>query len=103
MFLLLCLTYFTQYDSFYCCSVVTDSVTLWTAALQALLSFTVSWSLLKLMPIESVMPSNHLVLCRPLLLLSSIFPIIWVFSNDNFKVHIHIAANDIISFFVMAE
>ena len=40
-------------------------VTLWTAACQASLSFTVAWSLLKLMPIESVMPSNHLILCRP--------------------------------------
>ena len=54
----------------------------WTAACQASLSFTISWSLLKLMSIESVMPSNHLVLCRPLLLLPSIFPSIRVFSND---------------------
>ena len=45
-----------------------------TVAFQASLSFTVSLSLLKLMPIESVMPSNHLILCRPLLLLPSIFP-----------------------------
>ena len=49
-------------------------VTSWTAACQASLSFTISWSLLKLMSIELVMPSNHLILCRPLLLLSSIFP-----------------------------
>ena len=49
-------------------------MTLWTAALQASLSFTVSWSLLKLMSIESVMPSNHLILSCPLLLLPSIFP-----------------------------
>ena len=49
----------------------------WTAARQASLSFTISQSLLKLMSIESVMPSNHLVLCRPLLLLSFIFPSIW--------------------------
>ena len=83
MFLLLCLTYFTQYDNFYCCSVVTDSVTLWTAALQALLSFIVSWSLLRLMSIESVMPSNHLVLCHPLLLLPPIPPSIRVFSNES--------------------
>ena len=46
----------------------------WTAACQASLSFTISWSLLKLTPIESVMPSNHLVLCRPLLFLPSLFP-----------------------------
>ena len=55
----------------------------WTAALQASLSFTISWSLLKLMSIESVMPSNHLILYRPLLLLSSIFPSIRVFSNES--------------------
>ena len=53
----------------------------WTAACQASLSFTISWSLLKLMSIESVMPSNHLILCCPLLLLSSIFPSIGAFSN----------------------
>jgi len=55
----------------------------WTAAHQASLSFTVSWSLLKLMSIESMMPSNHLILCRPLLLLPSIFPSIKVFSNES--------------------
>ena len=54
----------------------------WTAAWQASLSFTISHSLLKFMPIESVMPSNHLVLCYPLLLLPSIFPNITVFSNE---------------------
>ena len=54
-------------------------VTPWTAALQASLSITNSWGLLKLMSIESVMPSN---LCRPLLLLPSIFPSIRVFSNE---------------------
>ena len=54
----------------------------WTAPHQASLSFTFSWSLLKLMSIESVMPSNHLVLCCPLLLLPSIFPSIRVFSNE---------------------
>ena len=58
-------------------------VTAWTATCQASLSFTISWSLLKLMSIESVMPSNHLILCRPLLLLPSIFPSIRVFSNDS--------------------
>ena len=65
------------------CSVVSDSVTPGTAARQASLSFTISQSLPKLMPIESVMPSNHLVLCRPLLLLPSIFPSIKVFSNES--------------------
>ena len=54
----------------------------WTAARQASLSFTNSWSLLKLMSIESVMPSNHLILCHPLLLPPSIFPSIRVFSNE---------------------
>ena len=55
----------------------------WTAACQASLFFTISWSLLKLMPIDSMMPSNHLILCHPLLLLSSIFPSIRVLSNDS--------------------
>ena len=55
----------------------------WTTACQASLSITKSWSLFKLMSIESVMPSNHLVLCRPLLLLPSIFPSIRVFSNES--------------------
>ena len=59
------------------------SVTPWTAACQASLSFTVSRSLLKLVSIESVMPSSHLILCRLLLLLSSIFPSIRVFSNES--------------------
>ena len=54
----------------------------WTAEHQTSLSFTISRSLLKLMSIKSVMPSNHLILCLPLLLLSSIFPSIWVFSNE---------------------
>ena len=58
-------------------------VTPWTAACQASLSITNSWSLLKLMPIESVMPSSHLILCRPLLLPPSIFPSIRVFSNES--------------------
>ena len=55
----------------------------WTAARQASLSITKSWSLPKLMSIESVMPSNHLILCRPLLLLPSIFSSIRVFSNKS--------------------
>ena len=54
----------------------------WTAAHQASLSFTISWSLLRLPSIEFVMPSNHLILCRPLLL-PSIFPSIRVFSNES--------------------
>ena len=54
----------------------------WTAAYQASLAITISGSLLKLMSIELVMPSNHLVLCRPLLLLPSTFPSIKVFSNE---------------------
>ena len=56
--------------------------TLWTAAFQASLSSTISQSLLKLMSIVSVMPSNHLILCCPLLLLPSIFPSIRIFSNE---------------------
>ena len=55
----------------------------WTAARQASLSITNSWSLLKLMSIESVMPSNHLILCCPLLLLPSTFPSVRVFSNES--------------------
>ena len=55
----------------------------WTAALQASLSFTNSRTLLKLLSIESVIPSNHLILCHPLLLLSSIFPSLRVFSNES--------------------
>ena len=58
-------------------------VTLWTAACQASLSITNSQSFLKLTSIESVMPSNHLILCRPLLLLSPIFPSIRVFSSES--------------------
>ena len=55
----------------------------WTTPRQASLSITNSRSLPKLMSIESVMPSNHLILCRPLLLLPSIFPSIWVFSSES--------------------
>ena len=54
----------------------------WTAVHQASLSFTISWSLLRLMTIELVMSSNHLILCHSLLLLPSIFPSIRVFSNE---------------------
>ena len=55
----------------------------WTAAHQASLSITNSWNLPKLMSIELIMPSNHLILCRPLLLLPSIFPSARVFSNES--------------------
>ena len=58
-------------------------VTPWTVACQASLSITNSWNLLKLMSIESVMPSNHLILFHPLLLLPSFFPSIRVFSNES--------------------
>ena len=65
------------------CSVGSDSANLWTAARWASLSITNSQSLLKLMSIESVMLSNHLILCHPLLLLPSIFPGIRVFSHES--------------------
>ena len=64
-------------------SIVSHSVTPWTAASQASLFFTISWSLLRLMSIELVMPSNHLVLCHPLLFLPLIFPSIRVFSDES--------------------
>ena len=64
-------------------SVMSNSVTPWTVAHQASLSFNISHSLLKLMSIVSVMPSNHLILCHPLLLQHSIFPSIRVFSNES--------------------
>ena len=70
-------------DLLFSCSVTSDSMTPWTAAHQASLSFTTSWSLLKLMSIVSVMLSNHLILCWPLLLLLSIFPSVRVFSNES--------------------
>ena len=65
------------------CSVMSNSVIPWTAAHQASLSITNSQSLPKLMSIESVMPSNHLILCHPLLLLPPILPSIRVFSNES--------------------
>ena len=71
----------------FCCCLSLSPVWLFgnprTAACQASLSFTISQSLLKLMSTESVMPSNHLILCHPLLLLPSIFPGIKVFSNES--------------------
>ena len=71
---------FSSVQSFSCVRLFT---TPWTAACQASLSITNSWSFLKLMSIESVMPSNHLILCRPLLLPPSIFPSIRLFSNES--------------------
>ena len=73
----------TTFSSVQLLSYVRLFATPWTAAHQALLSITNSRSLLKLMPIESVMPSNHLILCRPLFLPPSIFPSIRVFSNES--------------------
>ena len=64
-------------------SIVSNSVTPWTAASQASLSITNSRNLLKLMSIESVMPSNHLILCHPLLLPPSILPSIKIFPNES--------------------
>ena len=62
---------------------MSNCATPWIAAYQAPLSFTISWSLLKLMSIELVMLSNHLIFCHPLLLLTSIFPSIRVFSKES--------------------
>ena len=71
-----------------CCSVMSDSLWCpWTAALQASMSFPISQSLLKLMSIESMMPSNYFILCHPLPLLPSTFPSIRVFSNES-TIHI---------------
>ena len=75
--------YLPQISSVQSLSRVHLFVTPWTAACQASLSTTNSHSLLKLTSIELVMPSNHLILCHPLLLLPSIFPIIRVFSNES--------------------
>ena len=73
-------TYFSSFQSLTC---VRLFMTPWTAACQASLSITNSWSLFKLMSIESVMPSNHLILCHPLPFLPSIFPSIRVFVNES--------------------
>ena len=72
---------YSQFSSVQLLSWVQRLVTPWTAACQASLSITSSQSLLKLMSVESVMPFNHLILCRPLLLLPSVFPSIRVFSS----------------------
>ena len=72
-----------QFSSVQSLSRVRLFATSWTAVHQASLSFTISQSLLKLVSTESVMPSNHLILCCPLLLLPSIFPSIRVLSNES--------------------
>ena len=80
-------------------SLVRLFATPWTAACQAPLSFTISWSLLKLMSIESVMPSSHLILCCPLLLLPSVFPSIrsfsmsWLFTSGGQSIGASVAAS----------
>ena len=74
---------YIQFDSAQLPSSVQLFVNPWTAARQASLSIASSWSLLKLKSIESVMTSNHLILCHPLLLLRSIFPSIRIFSNES--------------------
>ena len=88
----LCVLFLCQYHAVLI-TVVAESpshvqlfVTPWTAAYQASLSFTISQSVLKLMSTESVMPSNHLILCCPLLLLPSIFPSIRVFPNESVNI-----------------
>ena len=73
----------SQFSSVQVLSCVRFFVTPWTAEHQASLSITNTWSLPKLTSIESVMPSNHLILCRPLLLLPSIFPSMRVFSSES--------------------
>ena len=79
----LCTIFLSPYVSFSSVCLVRLFVTPWIAACQASLSISNSQSLLKLMSIESVMPSNYLILCHPLLLLPSIFPSIRVFSNES--------------------
>ena len=78
-----CKVWKVSVNSVYSLSRVWLFATPWTAARQASLFFTISWSLLNLVSIESVMLSNHLILCHPLLLLPSIFPSIKVFSNKS--------------------
>ena len=83
MYVLPCQCVSVQFSSVQLLSRVRLVTTSWTTARQASLSMTNSWSLLKLTSIELVMPSNHLILCHPLLLLPSIFPSIRVFSNES--------------------
>ena len=79
----LAITGSVQFSSVQLLSHVQSFVTPWTVAHQASLCITISWSSLKLMSIELVMSSNHLVLCHPLLLLPSVFPSFRVFSNES--------------------
>ena len=79
----ICLLFPVQFSSVQLLSHVRLFATPWITACQSSLSITNSWSLLKHMSIESVMPSSHLILCRPLLLLPTIPPIIRVFSNES--------------------
>ena len=67
---------------FFKCSVMSNSATAQTIAQQASLSFSISWNLLKLTSIETVILSNHLILCCPFLFLPSLFPSVWVFSSE---------------------
>ena len=83
LYLFLFLSHFCGSVHFKPLSGVQLFATPWTTAHQASLSIANSWSLLKLMSIELVMPPSHLILCRPLLLLPSIFPSITVFSNES--------------------
>ena len=76
-----------KFSSVQSLSRVRGFATPWIAPCQAFLSITNSWSLLKLISVELVMPSNHLILCHPLLLLTSVFPSIQVFSNES-AIHI---------------
>ena len=76
-------TIFAAFSSVQLLSRVRLFVTPWTAAYQASLFTTNSWGLFKFMSVESVMPSNHLIICQPLLLLPSIFPSIRVFSSES--------------------
>ena len=78
-----CRFFFSFFSTVHSVNRVQLFATPWTVARQASLSITNSWSLPKLMCIELVMPSNHLILCHPLLLLHSIFPSIRVFSNES--------------------
>ena len=80
----ICLVVHSTFSSVQLLSHVWLFVTPWTAALQASLSIINPWNLLKLMSIESVMPSSHLILCHPVLLLPSIFPSIRVFPVNQF-------------------
>ena len=95
-------TFYKYISSVHLLSHVQLFATPWTATRQAFLSITNSWNLLKLMSIESVMPSNHLILCHPILLLPSIFPSIGVFSKSYEYVflRIHIMHNAFIKIYI---